>query len=50
MFKVKQKVSGCLRTEEGANNFAVIMSFVSTAVKQKTNAFTALKSLLLDNF
>lgn len=46
MFKVKQKVSGCFRTKEGADSFATIMSYVGTANKHSINAFTAIKDAL----
>jgi transposase len=46
MFKVKQKVSGCFRTMEGAQNFAVIMSFIATARKHGLSAFHAIKDAL----
>jgi len=47
MFKVKQKVSGCFRTLEGANDFAAIMSFTGTARKRGIFAFQAIKDALL---
>ncbi len=42
MMKVKQKVSGCFRTEQGALEFAIIRSFASSARKQGLNIFHAL--------
>ena len=49
MFKVKQKVSGCFRTKDGADNFAAIMSFIGTAKKMGLSAFVAIKDALLGN-
>jgi transposase len=42
MMKVKQKVSGGFRSLEGAMDFAVIRSFISTAKKQGWNIIQAL--------
>jgi transposase len=47
MFKVKQKVSGCFRTKNGADDFASIMSFLGTARKRGLSAFSALRDALL---
>jgi len=49
MFKVKQKVSGCFRTKDGANNFAAIMSFIGSARKNGLSAFIAIKNALSGN-
>lgn len=43
MIKVKTKVSGCFRTEEGARDYLKIMSYVGTAHKQGYNAYEAIK-------
>ena len=40
--KIKQKVSGCFRTFAGAERFARIRSFISTARKQSRNVFKEL--------
>jgi hypothetical protein len=42
MMKVKQKISGCFRSLDGALDFAVIRSFISTAKKQGWNIIRAL--------
>jgi transposase len=47
MFKVKQKVSGCFRTMDGAKDFATISSFVGTARKMGISAFHAIKDALI---
>jgi transposase len=46
MIKVKQKVSGGFRTQEGAQNFAVIRSYVATIKKNGGNVFEAIKRAL----
>lgn len=42
MMKLKQKISGGFRSQQGAHDFAVIRSFISTARKQGWNAIRAL--------
>ncbi len=44
MIKVKTKVSGCFRTEEGARDYLKIMSYVSMAHKQGYNAYKAIRN------
>ena len=43
--KVKQKVSGCLRTFKGAQRYARICSFIQTARKHNCNVFDELKNV-----
>ena len=43
--RVKEKVSGCFRTEDGATRFARMLSFISTAVRHGISSFDACLSL-----
>ena len=45
MIKLRQKVSGCLRTLTGARQFCTIRSYLSTATKHGQHAFDALVML-----
>ena len=49
MMKVKQKVSGCFRTFEGAERFACIRGYISTARKNSRNIFEAIGDAFLGN-
>lgn len=42
MMKLKQKISGCFRSEGGARSFAVLRTVLSTARKQQWNIFDTL--------
>jgi len=42
MMKVRQKISGGFRSQEGARDFAVIRSLIATAKKQGWNIIQAL--------
>ncbi len=42
MPKVKQKISGGLRTKKGADTFCTVRSYLTTMHKQQTNLFHAL--------
>lgn len=46
MIKVKTKVSGCFRSEDGARDYLKIMSYVGTAYKQGHNAYAAIKKAI----
>ena len=45
MIKVQQKVSGCFRTQEGAEHFCRIRGYILTMRKQGTSLLTALRSV-----
>lgn len=49
MMKIKQKVSGCFRTFEGAELFAIIRSYISTVRKQGRSIFQELKAAIRGN-
>lgn len=49
MIKVKTKVSGCFRSEEGAQEYLTIMSYIGTAHKHGINAFTAIREAISGN-
>ena len=44
--KLHQKISGCFRTEEGANVFARIRSFIGTAKKKGKNIMEGIRAVL----
>ena len=50
MVKMKNKVIGSFRSEQGAKDFLILKSFTSTAVKNGFTAFEALRSLLYGRF
>ena len=49
MVKVKTKVSGCFRSEEGAQEYLTIMSYIGCANKHHINSFTAIREALNGN-
>lgn len=49
MMKVKQKISGCFRSEQGAKDFAVIRSYIATMKKQGHSIIQALAAAIQGN-
>jgi len=49
MAKVKQKISGCFRSQNGAERYVTLLSIIETAKKQELNVFTSIKNLLAGN-
>lgn len=47
MVKVRQKVSGCFRTKEGAAAFLRIRGYISTVRKQRENVLAALEGVFV---
>ncbi len=47
MVKLKQKISGCFRTQQGADRFCRIRSYISTVCKQKFAVLSAVEQTLL---
>lgn len=45
MIKIRQKISGCLRTLTGAKQFCAIRSYLSTAAKHSKHFFEVLVML-----
>jgi len=45
MVKIRQKISGCLRTFTGAKNFAAIRTYTATVSKHQLNLYDALVQL-----
>jgi len=45
MLKVKQKISGCFRTDRGAEEFCRLRSYISTMKKQGHNVMGTIRSV-----
>jgi transposase len=49
MVRIKQNVSGCMRTLTGARDFAAMRSYLATAANHGRRPFTALVKLTSGN-
>lgn len=49
MLKVQQKMSGCFRSQAGAEDFCTIRSYLSTMRKQGIPVWSALGSVFTDD-
>ena len=47
--KTKTKVSGCFRTENGAQNYLDVMSYLSTGKKHGVSVYEALTAAFNNN-
>ena len=49
MMKVQQKISGCFRSQSGAEDFCTIRGYISTMRKQGVRVWSALESVFSDD-
>jgi len=49
MMKLKQKISGCFRTSEGAQRFCRIRGYISTTQKNERNVIDAIQDAFNGN-
>jgi len=47
--RVKEKVSGCFRTKSGADDFACVLSFISSAALHGVSSFDAIVAAFRGN-
>ena len=48
LFKIKQKISGCFRSEKGADIYAQLLSIADTSKKNRKSRFQALRLIALE--
>lgn len=49
MFKIKNKISGCFKSIEGAENYASILSIIKTGIKRNINPYESICNIFNNN-
>ena len=49
MFKIKNKISGCFKSIEGAENYASILNIIKTSIKRNINPYESICNIFNNN-